>query len=581
MSRAAAAAPLLLFAALNAAAAPSGSQAGDDAVSIATGTVVSPVNQADVSTAPVIAEVRIERTNVFDPAVPGEAIWPFRIADRIHFTTRDKVVRDEILLRPGDRWDALKALESERNLRSGYAFRRAEVVQRTRPDGRMDLVVRTQDSWSTNPSIGFGTSGGQSTLTYGLEEGNLLGYGKSVGYTHTETNSPTGRTHDDSYSYGDPRFLGSRLGLGIKHTRTQDGNSDTLSLSRPYYSLDTTRAVSFFFNNTNAVGTQYQGGVEYSKYFERRRVIDAAYGRRLNADRYFVQRVEGGWFEERAAFTPSTVSPGTLPGALPADRHLSGPTIGYSWVQPRYVKETYIDRLERVEDFNLGNELRVRTGYMARGTGSDQDRWIFNASDQQGLKLGENRFALAQAAVSGRLFNNRWENGLLTASGNFFWKNYLWSRNRTLIAHAEVAQGRRLDRENQIVLGGSTGLRGYRNQSFVGGRAILFNLEDRFFFDGEWFHLARFGGAAFFESGSVVPEGSGFSAARFKSDIGVGLRGAATRSATGVVVRLDFAYALNGSPGGPRTVISLRVGQAFSLFNSAAASLNTSPGSRL
>lgn len=574
-----AAAAALLLAAVRAAALPAGPQAGD--VSIATGTVVAPESRAALSTAPVVAEVRVERTNVFDPAVPGEDWWPFRVANRIHFVTREPVVRDELLLRPGERWDALKALESERNLRAGYAFRRVEIVKISRPDGQVDEIVRTQDAWSTNPRVGFGTSGGQTSLSLGIEEGNLLGYGKSVGYIHSEGHSPTGRQRSDTYSYGDPRFLGSRLALGGSHTSNQDGNTDTLGLDRPYYSLDTPHAVSAVFNNTNAVGTQFQSGAEYSKYFERDRLVDASYGRRLSADRVFVQRVEAGWYEERAAFAPTPPPPGTLPGQLPGDRHLSGPTVGYSWIQPRYLKETNIDRMERVEDFNLGNEMRARTGYMARGTGSDQDRWIFNASDQQGLKLGDSSFALARVGVSGRIFNNRWENGLATASANFFWKNYMWSRGRTLIAHVEAAQGRRLDRENQIVLGGSTGLRGYRNQSFVGGRAILVNVEDRFFFEREWLHILRFGGAAFFESGAVVPEGSGFSPARFKSDVGAGLRAASTRSSSGSVVRLDVAYALNGGSGGPRWIVSLRGGQAFSLFNSAAATVKTSPSSRL
>lgn len=581
MTGAAAAAALALLLAPSARALPSGPQASDATVAIATGTVVVPESRVALSSAPVIAEVRVVRTNVFDPAAPGEDWWPFRVADRLHFVTRERVVREELLLRPGDRWDSLKALESERNLRSGYAFRRVEIEKVGRSDGRVDEVVRTQDSWSTNPRIGFGTSGGETSLSFGLVEDNLLGYGKSVGYIHSAGKSSTGRHHSDVYSYGDPRFLGTRLALGAQHARTQDGDSDSLDLSKPYYSLDSDHALALSFGDSRAVGTQYQAGSEYSKYFERVRNIDAAYGRRLTSDRFFVQRVEAGWYEQDDSFGTTNTPPGTLPGQLPGNRHLSGPTVGYSWVRPRYIKETYIDRMERVEDYNLGNELRVRTGYMARGTGSDQDRWIFNAADQQGMRLGDSMFALAQVAVSGRLFNNRWENGLATASANYFWKNYLWTRHRTLIAHAEVAQGRRLDRENQIELGGSNGLRGYRNDSFVGGRAILFNLEDRFFFEGEWLHLVRFGGAAFFESGSVVPEGSGFSPARFRSDVGAGLRAASTRSTSGGVVRLDAAYALNGSPGGPRWIISLRGGQAFSLFNSAAQSVKTSPPPRL
>lgn len=532
------------------------------------------------STAPVISAVRVERTNVFDPRVPGEDWWPFRIADRIHIVTRERVVRDEILFAPGERWSAFKALESERNLRASYPFRRAEIARLPNPDGTVDAVVRTQDSWTLNPRLSIGTSGGQSTLSYGVEEGNLFGLGKSIAYGHSQGNSTAGYQRSDSFGYGDPRFLGTRLALGGGFSRTQDGTSGSVSLSRPFYSLDTPAAVSASWALSNAVGTELRDAAEYSRYFQRRRVVDAAYGVRLEEDRWFVQRVEAGWYEDQADFSPTGVPPGTLPGTLPASRHLSGPTVGYSWIQPDYEKETYIDRMERVEDFNLGNELRLRTGYMARGTGSDQDRWIFNASDRQGVRLGDGRFALAGVAVSGRLFNNKWENGLATASANLYWKNYFWSRGRTLVLHAEAAQGRRLDLENQVILGGSNGLRGYKNDSFVGGRSILFNAEDRFFFEGEWFHLIRFGGAVFFESGSVVPEGSGFSAPRFRSDLGIGLRGASTRSASGGIVRLDLAYALNGGPGGSRFIVSLRGGQAFG-FGASAARVATSPASRL
>jgi hypothetical protein len=529
----------------------------------------------------IIADIYVERKNVFDPEIPGEDWRPFQIANKIHFVTREQFIRKELLFAPGDRWDTLQALQAERNLRANYPFRNAEITKVPRPDGRVDVLVRTQDSWTTNPRIGFGTSGGQSTVSFGIEEGNLLGYGKSVSYFHSEGNSTAGRQYSNTYGYDDRRFLGSRLALSGLYARTQDGDNQILNLSRPFYALDTPLAVSAGWTNSNAVGSLVRDGSEFSKYFLRRRVVDAAHGWRLKQDQIFVQRVEVGWYEEKSSFLTTSRSPGTQPGQLPTDRHLSGPTFGYSWVQPNYVKETYIDRMERVEDFNLGNELHMRTGYMARGTGSDKDRWIFHASNQQGLRLGEGRFALASIGVSGRIYNNKWENGLATANANFFWKNYMWSRGRTLVAHVEAAQGRRLDLENQIVLGGSTGLRGYRNDSFVGGRSILVNLEDRFFFDREWFHLARLGGAVFFESGSTVPEGSGFSLARMRSDFGIGLRGASTRSTSEGVVRLDIAYALNGGPGGSRVIISLRGGQAFSFGNSSASRVNTSPPSRL
>jgi len=542
------------------------------------GAMIPATVPADVSTGPVIADIIIQRDNVFDPNVPGEDIWMFQTANKIHFVTREKVVHDELLFAPGEHWDALRVIESERNLRSGYPFRRAEITPVPRPDGRVDALVHTQDAWSTNPQIGLGTSGGQSSASFGIEENNLLGYGKSIRYSHSSGQTTAGPQTSNSFGYGDPRFLGTRLALNTNYSKSNTADSESVGLTRPFYALDTPRAMTASWNNSNGIGTEVRDGTEFSKYSVRQRVIDAEYGLRLNNDRWFVQRLEGGWYANRAIYGQTTESPGTLPGTQPGNVNLSGPTIGYTWTQPRYVKETYIDRMERVEDYNLGNELRARTGYMAKQAGADQDRWIFNVADQQGFGLGEGRFALAGAGFSGRLYNNKLENGLATANFNFFWKNYIFERTRTLVAHVEAAQGHKLDLNNQIILGGSTGLRGYRNDAFVGGRSILMNLEDRFFLDGEYFHLARFGGAIFFESGSVVPEGSGFSMNRFRSDVGAGIRAASTRSTSGGIVRFDVAYALNGGPGGSRWVVSLRGGQAFNFFNSASGSVATSPG---
>jgi outer membrane protein assembly factor BamA len=122
----------------------------------------SPVTPAPVTpqaavSSETIRSVTVETTNVFDPSVPGEDWWPFRIANRIHQRTRKEVVRRELLLDVGDNYDRLKALESERNLRGLGIFRRADVKAVPRKDGGSDLIARTQDSWTTNILLGAGT----------------------------------------------------------------------------------------------------------------------------------------------------------------------------------------------------------------------------------------------------------------------------------------------------------------------------------------------------------------------------------------------------------------------------------------
>jgi hemolysin activation/secretion protein len=288
--------------------------------------------------------------------------------------------------------------------------------------------------------------------------------------------------------------------------------------------------------------------------------------------------LEAGWFYSKSRFNSESA---TVPGTLPVDRTMSGPTLGYSWILPHYVKETYIDRMERVEDYDLGNELSFLGGYTDTRFDSDQDRWIFNATDQQGLSLGgEGRFALAQIGAAGRVAGGNWQNALFFTNLDLFWKSEQPYRN-TWVAHLEGSTVRGMDLENQVILGGNTGLRGYEDYAFTGAKAVLANVENRFFFPGEYFHLVRWGGAAFFDSGAVAPAGSGLAFTHFNSDVGIGLRAASTRSSSGGVMRVDLAYALDRGPGPSRWVISIRGGQAFSIFNSATQYVRRPATSRL
>jgi hypothetical protein len=525
-----------------------------------------------------IGEIRVERVNVFDPTVPGEDWWPFRVANKIHYPTRESVIRRELLFAPGEVWDPLKVIESERNLRANGSFRRVDIIPVKRPGGEVDAVVRSQDSWTTNPRFAAGTEGGESFFGLGLEEGNILGYGKSLAFDYGRTGNKTA----SSYSYGDPRFMGTRMALNGSYSRGTVGESHRASLTSPFYALDSPRASAVAWQRSVAEKTVYRDAEEYTEFRVRRRIAEASLGRRLEWDRLFVQRVEAGWYSDRAQYEPLTgVSPGTVPGTLPADRELSGPTIGYSWVQPDYIKENYIDRMERIEDFNLGNELSVRGGWMSDKTGSDRDRAIFNVSNQQGVSFAPGRFAIGRVALTGRTVAGKWENSLANADLNFFWKTN-WRGDHTFVGHMEGAFGKYLDKDNSIVLGGGTGLRGYKNNSFVGGQAVLVNFEDRFFFPGEYLHLVRLGAAVFVDSGVVGDEGANLTLRHIKSDVGAGLRVASTRSRSGGVGRIDVAYALNRGPGGgSRWVVSIKGGQAFSLFNSAARGVEPSPPSRL
>lgn len=541
------------------------------AFSIPTAAQSSPPISA--STGPVIVDIRIEHINVFDLTVPGESWWLFKAANKIHITTRESVIRRELLLHPGDHWDSLKALESERNLRLLGYFRRADVKPVERPDGNIDLLARTQDTWTLIPQLGIGTEGGRTESTYGISDNNVFGYGKSVSASHSQN----GDLVSDNYHYTDQRFLGSRYNLDPFYTHTQYGDGVGTDLIRPFFALDTPYGLGATWSHTLSEAILYQQSNEFSRFLLKDETVSGSYGIRPDADSFAVQRIEAGWYEQKDEFFPLETY--TVPGTLPQNRMLSGPTVGYSWIQPRYVKETYINRMERVEDFNMGNELQLFGGWTGTALGSDRDRVIFNVQDQQGLYLMPGRFFLAQVGAKGRVADDKPDNTLLFANFNFFWKAD-WPFAQTWVGHLEGNKGRNLDNENQIILGGNNGLRGYEDYSFTGNESVLLNVEDRAFIPGEYWHLVRLGGAAFFDSGEVS-QGGPMTWNRVYSDFGVGLRASPTRSQTGSVARCDIARALEVGPGPSRWVISVTLNQAFQIFNSSTQSLRESPSSKL
>lgn len=514
------------------------------------------------SSSSTIANVSIERVNVFNPAVPGENWWPFRMANIIHIKTKERVIRREVLLPPGSRWDDLKAIETERNLRSLGFIRHAEVKYVSLPDGKLDLRVRTQDSWTLAPQFSIGTEGGDNFFIAGIREGNLLGYGKGISYFHSEV----GPTVRNELRYNDPRVWGSWYGLLTHFADTSRGSEVGVRLSNPFFSFTSPWASDISWATISEEIEIFQGAETTSKFDLDFRTVRSLAAVRIGRSRRFVQRLQAGTLFERYRFGAKAE---TAAGTLPADRTLSGPLVGYSWIQPKYLKETEINSTARVEDFNLGNEFTLDAGPMLKSWGSDRDRWIGSALMQQGLRLAPGRFVLAQVGVQGRLAGRLIENGMFFSSLNLFWKT-AWPFRQTFVGHLEWTTTRRLDAEKQLALGGSTGLRGYKNDSFTGDKAVLLNFEDRFFSDREFFHLVYLGGVVFFDAGIVQAEGTRLALNQFKSDIGFGLRFSPSRSTSGRVVRLDLAYALNDGPGRSRWVVSIRGRQAFSIFNSSS-----------
>jgi len=519
-----------------------------------------------------VSKVSIERSNVFNPAVPGEDWWPFQTANRIHFLTREHIVEHDNLLPVGAFWDPLKAVETERNLRSLGFLRHASVDPKFLDDGTVDLRIRTQDSWTLVPQFSLGTEGGDDFLIFGAQEGNLLGLGKGISLFHSQVGSEI----RNDLRYTDPRLFGTWNELTTQFADTSRGTESGVRVTKPFFSHDAPHAWEASWARIVQENSLYENGDEISKFDADFRAVRSRFGARVGQIGDTTHRVNLGTLYAKSDFAATSE---TRAGSLPSDRELSGPLFGYSWIQTRCRSERNIDQMQRTEDYNLGNDFSIEGGPMLESWGSDRDRWMLHASDRQGIPFGPGRFALTEVGVEGRSAGGSVENGIFFANLNLFWKTG-WILDQTFVGHLEFNSTRRLDGERQLVLGGDTGLRGYKNNAFTGQRSLLLNLENRLFWDRELCHLVYMGGVVFFDSGVIASSARGL-ANRVKNDVGAGLRFSPSRSSSGGVVRIDVAYAINEGPGGSRWVVSVRGGHAFSLFGSANRGTRRHPDSAL
>jgi hemolysin activation/secretion protein len=104
-----------------------------------------------------------------------------------------------------------------------------------------------------------------------------------------------------------------------------------------------------------------------------------------------------------------------------------------------------------------------------------------------------------------------------------------------------------LDEDQQLTLGGDTGLRGYPFAYQAGTAKALLTLEQRYYTKWYPFRLFHVAGAVFADTGRTWgTDVTGATSLGLLSDVGIGLRLGTSRSAFGNVLHIDLAFPLDG-----------------------------------
>lgn len=503
----------------------------------------------------VIGEIYIDPQNIFDSNDPKESGRLYRLANQLHIQTRPYVVAQQLLFKSGDRYSQRLLAESERILRGNRFLYDASVKPVAYHDGKVDVAVVTRDVWTLNPGISFGRHGGQNTYGFEIEELNILGTGTSLTLSRK-----SGIDRDSTLlQLKDPHLFGTWANLDVKYANNSDGYRRGFSLNRPFYALDTRWAAGVTALDDDRVEPLYDLGKTVAKFRERQKFGEAYWGWSHGLDNGWTRRWSVGvTYDDKQFGAAPDWSGRTL---LPQDRKLVYPWIGFDLIQDDFARYHNHDQIGRTEDFYLGTRFGMRLGWADPTLGSDRNALLFSASAGHGFGESERSTLVMSGTVDGRLEDGALRNTVFDASLRYYNKQ---SQRRLFFTTLTASAGRNLDLDNQILLGGDNGLRGYPLRYQGGASSALLTMEERYFTDWYPLRLFRVGGAIFFDVGRTwgSTEVSTPSQGWLK-DVGVGLRIGNSRSGLGNIIHVDLAFPLDGDPSISKVQLLVETKQRF------------------
>lgn len=486
----------------------------------------------------VIANIVLDKQDVFDLSDPKENNALYRFANRLHIITKDSTIEKQLLIKPGDAFSKRLADETERILRGNTYFYDVAVTPKNRQDGAVDLHISTRDVWTLRPGFSYSRSGGENKSSVKIEELNLFGRGQQLLVSRSSNVDRDSTTLE----FRDKHIGRSWASVALRFADNSDGHSNLLSVNRPFYALDARWAAGATLFDDDHRSTLYQLGEREAAYRHERRFYSAFGGWSAGLRDGWVRRFTAGIVYDDNRFVDA-LDP-ILPSVLPGDRKLVYPFVGIEILEDRFEKASNRNQIKKTEDFLTGTSFSASLGWSDESLGADRDAVLY------WLRGGRSFGALAESALllsgsaSGRYESGDSVNTLFNLGARYYLQQ---SEKRTFFTTLLATYGSNLDLDNPVELGGNTGLRGYPLRYQSGDSKILLTIEQRFFWDWYPFRLFRVGGAIFADAGRTWGDNPlGGESLGWLSNAGFGLRFAPTRTGSRKIVHLDVAFPLNG-----------------------------------
>lgn len=488
-----------------------------------------------------VRTIAVVRQDVFNTDDPAEDNVAFRLANRWHVVTREGAVRDLLLFREGDSVAADEIAESERSLRAkAYLYDARIVANSVCPaNGEeaghvavVDLVVVTRDVWSLSPELSVTRTGGEDRVRAGISEINLAGGGSRLDLTVFENLDRQGV----SASYADANLGRSRVGVRLRYDDTDDGELVEAGIGQPFYALSARRSWNAYVLRSNTLQGLYRGGERFASFRRDYRLAQLSRGWSAGRRNGWVNRVVAGMTLEDWRHSPASGPPLTF-----RSRRFVYPWVSFHRIEDEYAQVRNVDRVQTTEDVYLGRRYDLMLGY----SGDGDRHAIASAEFRDGHRQGDHGILRYGARVSGywNTTTGRPENAIARV-----WARYRYRQTSrwALILDGDATASDALTADQQVLIGGSVGLRGYPNRYQAGTRAFRLTAEERFYTDLYPLRILRIALAGFADVGRAW---SSRQANHTLANVGVGLRFESTRTNRSLVYHLDLAFPLVDGPG--------------------------------
>ncbi|PZR06279.1 MAG: hypothetical protein DI536_30555 [Archangium gephyra] len=501
-----------------------------------------------------VEEILVSVEDVIGPDDPYPSLL-----NVFHARTRDQVVRREVMQQPGTVWDPHRVMETERNLRRLFFIAVARVVPVKGTNGGVALLVVIKDKWSLRLSNSFTLIGPLlQYLQLQLIEVNFNGWGQqlAVNTTIRLDTFAIGQLFIERRLFSTRWYVGESASLIFNRlTGALEGTQGSVSIGEPIINLDPQWGFVVDGNWNVRRRRTFRGATVWQlpyvdergettvpliydvREYEGKAELTRSFGRELKLD---VSAAAGGWSRQ---YTP-TVTDVAQGAWLNANYLPRSENVTYVQAYARAFPANYrvlknIDTYELSEDFQLG--------------------WLLQGGVRYAFPLpfAPSHFIEVGGAARYRFY--RWDNLLsVTVAGAMRIRPGQEIANRRLAAelvnYSPPFWGGRLvtrllvdfkanDLDNrQLLLGGSSGLRGTYAEQFQGRNMVLGNVEYRakpIEFFSSWLGIVLF-----------YDVGSAFDArVQLTHTTGIGFR-ILLPQLNREVLRIDFGFVIGGPQPG-------------------------------